>query len=419
VLAMLRANRDIRTLFIAQVVSYAGDWFAYVALLGLVKDLTDSSLLVALVFVAQVLPMFLLSPVAGAAADRFDRRKIIVAASAVQAVAATSLLGVAAGRVWLAFAAQAAISALASFVPPAAQAAVPNLARDDEELKKATTLFGSTFGAMLAIGAALGGAFASVFGRDAAFLADAVSFVLTGALVATIRRPMQQHDGRAAGRRMRPVADMREALGYARRDHALAALMSSKASFAIGAGLVGILAILVTDGFGGGDAATGLLIGARGCGAMVGPIIAARVIGPSLPRLLRLCGVAGLIFGVGYLGVSAAPTLAVAALFVFVAHLGGGAQWTMSTFGLQLRAPDEVRGRILAGDLAFATLILSISTTASGALSQQVGPRPTIAAFSVAALAAGTLYLLVTRGLRRRLAADDAAAPELAYGREV
>jgi MFS family permease len=405
---MLRRNRDLRTLFIAQVVSYAGDWFAYIALLGLVRDLTGSSLLVALVFVAQVIPAFLLAPVAGAAADRFDRRKIIVLASAVQAVAALSLLAVGPGRVWLAFVAVAAVAALAAFVPPAAQAAVPNLTHDDEELKKAATLFGSTWGAMLAIGAALGGAFASVFGREAAFVADAVSFVIAGLLVFTIRRPLQDATRPASTRRMKPIADMHEALAYARKDHALGALMFSKATFGIGAGLVGILAILVTNSFDGGDAATGLLIGARGVGAALGPLVAARLIGPSVSRLLRLCGVAGLVFGGAYLAVSMAPTLAVAALFVFVAHFGGGSQWTLSTFGLQLRAPDAVRGRILAGDLAFVTLVLSGSTAAAGALSQQIGPRPTIAAFSVVSLLTGSAYLLVTRRLRGRLAAEEA-----------
>jgi MFS family permease len=405
---MLRHNRELRTLFMAQVVSYAGDWFAYVALLGLVDDLTDSSLLVALVFVAQVIPAFLLAPVAGAVADRFDRRKIIVTASAGQTVAALSLLAVGPGRVWLAFVAVAAVAALAAFVPPASQAAVPNLARDDEELKKAATLLGSTWGAMLAIGAALGGVFASVFGRDAAFVADAVSFVVAGVLVFTIRRPMQERTRPAGTRRMKPLADMHEALSYARKDHALGALMFSKATYGIGAGLVGILAILVTSGFDGGDAATGLLIGARGVGAALGPLVAARLIGPSVSRLLRLCGVAGMTFGGCYLVVSVAPTLAVAALFVFLAHFGGGSQWTLSTFGLQLRAPDAVRGRVLAGDMAFVTLVLSGSTAAAGAMSQQVGARPTIAAFSVLALAAGSAYLLVTRGLRRRLAEEEA-----------
>ena len=114
----------------------------------------------------------------------------------------------------------------------------------------------------------------------------------------------------------------------------------------------------------------------RGIGVGLGPIIAARLIGPSLSRLLRLCGLAGLVFGACYLGVSVAPTLAIAALFVLLAHLGGGAQWTMSTYGLQVRAPDEIRGRILAADFAFVTLILSVTTTAAGGLASHRRPAP-------------------------------------------
>jgi MFS family permease len=409
---MLRSNRDLRTLFIAQVVSYLGDWFCYVALLGLVNDLSGSSLLVSLVFVSQTLPGFLVAAVAGAAADRFDRRRIIVTVSTVQVVAALTLLTVGPGRLWLAFVAQAAISAFGAFVLPAAQAAVPNLTRDAEELEKAAALFGSTWGAMLALGAAIGGAFAAVFGREAAFIADAASFAVAALLVATIRRPMQQpRDAKGDQRRLRPLVDMKEGLGYARRDPVLVALLSSKATFALGAGTVSLLAVLVTHSFDGGDAATGLLLGMRGLGVALGPLAAARFIGPALSRLLGVCGVAGLLFGACYLGLSVAPTLLVAAVLVFVAHLGGGAQYTMSTFGLQLRAPDEVRGRILAADFAFLTLILSVTTTGAGALATQIGPRPTIAAFSVISLAAGTTYLLVTRRLRRRLRAEEQAVP--------
>jgi MFS family permease len=185
--------------------------------------------------------------------------------------------------------------------------------------------------------------------------------------------------------------------------------MSSKATFGLGAGTVGILAILVTDSFGGGDGATGLLLGMRGLGVGLGPIIAARLIGPSLSRLLRMCGLAGLVFGACYLGVSVAPTLAVAAFFVFLAHLGGGAQWTMSTYGLQVRAPDEVRGRILAADYAFVTLILSVTTAGAGLLAAHVGPRPTIATYASLGLLAGTMYLLLTRHLRRQLRQDEEA----------
>src|SRR4051794_35822359 len=89
---LLRTNRDVRQLFIAQVVSFAGDWFAYVAFVGLVQDLTDAAILVTLVYVAQSLPAFLMAPISGAAADRFDRRQLIRGVSVLQAVAAAGLL---------------------------------------------------------------------------------------------------------------------------------------------------------------------------------------------------------------------------------------------------------------------------------------------------------------------------------------
>ena len=99
---------------------------------------------------------------------------------------------------------------------------------------------------------------------------------------------------------------------HARRDTVLLSLLASKATFAIGAGIVGLLAVLATEELDGGDGATGLLLGARGFGVALGPLIAARLIGPSLSRLLLLCGCSGLVFGVFYLGLSVAPTLAIA-----------------------------------------------------------------------------------------------------------
>ncbi|MEZ5259616.1 MAG: MFS transporter [Ilumatobacteraceae bacterium] len=110
---MLRSNRDIRSLFFAQVVSFCGDWFAYVAFVGLIQDVSDSALLVSAVYVAQTLPAFFSSAIAGAAADRYDRRRIIMTVSSVQAVAAAGLLLVhSAGSLWFGFVCLSTISAL-------------------------------------------------------------------------------------------------------------------------------------------------------------------------------------------------------------------------------------------------------------------------------------------------------------------
>lgn len=414
---MLRTNRDIRSLFIAQVISYAGDWFAYVAFVGIVQKFTDLPLLVTMVYVAQSLPAFFMSAVAGPVADRFDRRQILLVVSLVQAVAASGLLLVGSrGTLWLGFVFLCIISALGSFVGPAAQAGIPNLARGPEELKQASLLFGSLWGAMLAVGAALGGLVATLFGRDAAFVVNALSFVAAAGFVVMIRRPMQEDRDPAivVSSRMRPIVDMKEAFGYARRDHALLALLASKASFAMGAGIVGLLAVLATHDLHGGDGSTGLLLAARGLGVALGPLIAARLVGPSLARVLLLCGCAGLSFGTCYLGLSIAPTLAVAVPLALLAHLGGGAQWTLSTYGLQRRAPDHIRGRIIAGDVGIVTLIITVSNLAAGGLAQLTGARIAIATFAAIGLLAGVLYLTFTRTLRAQLAIEEATQRAMA-----
>jgi MFS family permease len=407
--ALLRTNRDVRSLFLAQVVSYMGDWFAYVAFVGVVQDISDRSILVTLVYVAQALPAFLMTPISGPVADRFNRKLVISTVSIVQAVAAMGLLLVdSVGTLWVGYLCLCAISAFGSFVGPSAQAALPNLTRDPAELAKAAVLFGSLWGAMLAIGAAVGGVVAGVFGREVAFIANACSFVVASGVVMLIRRPMQADRGHRSTRtRMRPIADMREALGFARRDSVLLALLASKASFAMGAGIVGLLAVLVTTELGGGDRETGLMIGARGVGVALGPLIAARFVGPSLARVLRVCGWSGAAFGACYLGLSAAPYFALALVLVLLAHLGGGAQWTLSTYGLQARAPDHVRGRIIAGDFGIVTLIITISNVAAGVLADLIGVRAAIACFAVLGIGASACYLTLTRPVRARLAIEQ------------
>jgi MFS family permease len=370
-----------------------------------VQDVSDATILVTLVLVAQALPAFLMTPIAGPVADRHNRKLVIMSVAAIQTVAALALLLVdSAGTLWIGYVGLCTISALGAFVGPAAQAAVPNLTRSPEEHAKASVLFGSLWGAMLAIGAALGGVVAGVFGRNVAFVTNAASFAIAVGVVALIRRPMQAPRGDESSRpRIRPIADMREAFGYARRDSALLALLSSKATFAMGAGVVGLLAVLVTEELGGGDTETGLIISVRGLGVAVGPLIAAPFARASLGRVLAICGVAGAVWGVAYLGLSVAPAFAIALPLVLLGHLGGGAQWTLSTYGLQARAPDHVRGRILAGDFGMVTLIMTLSNVAAGVLADTAGVRPTIALFALVDIAAAAVYLLATRPVRERL----------------
>jgi len=322
--------------------------------------------------------------------------------SMLQAIAGCGLLFIGTTHIWLAFVSQGLIAAFAAFVRPAVEAAVPNLARDPDELRRANALFGSSWGVMLAVGAGLGGIFSEAFGRQAAFIADIATFVIAAGLIALVKRPMQEDRG-TTRTPVRPIADMREAIDLARRDSTILALLASKMTFAVGAGVVSQLAVYAADAFSSGDAGRGLLLGARGVGSGLGPIIGARFAKGNLRRVLLVCGVAGLVFSAGYLAAAAAPVLIVASACVMFAHLGGGAQWTLSTYGLQVRAPDDMRGRVLAGDFALITLSLAVSSVAAGIVSEQVGARATVAIFGAIAAASSTVYLLLTRNVRAML----------------
>ena len=131
--SLFRRNGEFRRLFCSQLVSYAGDWFATVAAIGLLLDATGSDLLASLFWVAQSLPTFLMAPIAGPVADRFDRKKILVVVSFAQAAVALTFLLAGAGLPWMVFVAQGGVTALGAFFGPASQAGVANLV-DEEDL---------------------------------------------------------------------------------------------------------------------------------------------------------------------------------------------------------------------------------------------------------------------------------------------
>jgi MFS family permease len=404
VFSLLRRNRDVRMVFGAQVVSFLGDWFAFVALAGLVEDVTESRFLVSLVLVSMTIPGLFMSPIAGSFADRFDRRKILIVVSILQAFAALLLLLHSAAGIWITFVAQCLIAALASFVGPSTSASVPNLVDNDDDLRKTNALFGSTWGTMLAVGAALGGVFAAVFGRNAAFIANAVSFVVAAILFAGVKRPMQSERTQNSNKgRVRPLADMKEAINVAKKDPVILALLCSKMTFAVGAGIVSQLAVLASNVFNVGDSGRGLLIGVRGIGSGLGPILGARIAGRDMAKLLKVCGYAGIVFAVCYVGAALSPFIGMAAVFISLAHLSGGAQWTLSTLGLQMESPDHVRGRVMAGDMAMVNTMIGFTSILAGLTSQFVGVRPAIIIFSAAAAVASVVYLIATAGIIRRL----------------
>jgi predicted MFS family arabinose efflux permease len=404
--SLLRRNRDFRRLFFASVISLGGDWFLFVALGGLVYEVTGKATSVGVLIVSQELPVFLATPWAGWLADHLDRRRLMIVCDVARTAICVAFLLVGPADLWLGYLLLAALSVFAAVFDPASSAATPNVV-EPADLPTANALNGSLWGTMLAVGAALGGLIATVFGRDTAFIADAVSFALSAVLLAGIRRPFSE--GR--GERIGVLEATRETVRYARADHRVLALISVKFGFGAAAGVLALIPVFAKGVFHAGDIGFGILMAARGVGALIGPFIGHRLSGPGHRRLLAAIAVALAVFGLSYMSLGLAGSLPVAALAVLAAHLGGGAQWVLSSYGLQRLVPDRIRGRIFSFDFALITLSLGASSLLGSSLSDALGPRPAVAIVGGVAVLWAAIWSFLTRRLRRTALFVDTAEP--------
>jgi MFS family permease len=379
---LLRNNRDFRLLYAGSLISLGGDWFLTVALLDLVLQLTGSATLASLMLLCQTLPIFLVTPIAGRAVDRLDRRKLMIVVDLIRTAACLlPLLARTPALLPFAYAGVIIISIGSAYFEPASQAALPNIVAA-EDLSAANVLMGSTWGTMLAVGAAIGGAVTMRFGRDVSFIVDALSFLASAAILWRMRAQFAEERHHEHPPLMESV---RETIRYARGHPRVLALLTSKGGYGLGAGVVAMLSIFGKEVFRAGAFGIGILFAARGLGALLGPFLI-RAIGSARGDLqYRLIAVSIFIFGAGYMALGLSHTLLIGSLAVFAAHLGGGAQWQTSTYGLQRETPDWIRGRVFGADYGFVTLTMAISSLAAGIASDRFGP--TIATVGVATVA--------------------------------
>jgi predicted MFS family arabinose efflux permease len=142
-----------------------------------------------------------------------------------------------------------------------------------------------------------------------------------------------------------------------------------------------MLSVFGKEVFHAGAFGIGLLFAARGLGALLGPL-AVRAITRHDERLYRSIWWSSALFGVGYMALGISRSLLVGATAICIAHMGGGATWQTSTYGLQKEVPDALRGRVFSFDYGFFTLTMALSCLAAGIVSDRFGP--TIATVAIA-----------------------------------
>lgn len=414
-LAVLRRNRNFRMLYIGQTVSQLGDWFNTVAVSALLLDLTGSATAVAWMMIVQFLPIAVVSPVAGVVVDRVDRRRLMIAADLIRGCLILGLLLVReAHHVWIAYTVIAFTVSATAFFEPSRNASIPAMTTP-EELMPANALSSATWSAMLAVGASLGGLVSAVFGQQAAFVVNAASFFTSAFFIAqtSYRSSPPPAPPLRGWLALTGVPDLVEGFRYVQARSRLAALLFVKAGWGLAGGVLLLLTVYGQRVFpvaGSTAAGIGVLYGARGVGAALGPIMLRWLVGQEPHQLRRAIGPAYFIVGGFYVALAFAPNLPVAALFVLCAHFGGAILWVFSTVLLQIETPDRFRGRVFAAELALVQLTSSASSYWTGLALDRAGWSPQRMAFVLGSLfcAPGLIWLALER--RWRGTAPSAAA---------
>jgi len=376
---LLRENCNFRRLWLAQIVSEIGDWFYTLAIYSLLLQLTGHASSVALALVLQVLPQTFVGPTAGVVNDRIRRKHVMIAADLVRAVIVLSMLLVRSrGTVWLVYPLLLLETTMAAFFEPARSSVIPNITGRDDVII-ANTLSSTTWSMNLVLGATLGGVVAAFLGRDAVFVLNALSFVVSGLLIAGMHFAEPHAEGRGP-LRVRDLVDyslVLEGVRYVRSHRNLLPTVFAKAGNLV----IGPSWVLFTvmgqkyfpvhwhglDPQRGAMLGMSLLLGGRGLGALIGPLISAPWAGRS-ERRLRLGIFYGYLFvSLGYVLIGSAGNVWSACFWAAFAHLGGATVWVFSTTLLQLNTDDRFRGRVFSADLGLCMLTIAIGAYVCGA----------------------------------------------------
>jgi MFS family permease len=407
-LQLIRQNDRFRRLWIAQLISAAGDWFNSVAVLGLVLQLTNSGLAISLVVLCSTLPAFFLIPVAGPVADRFDRRTLMIVTNVLSAgIALLFLIVHAASTLWLLYVATIMLVVMAAFFAPASAASIPNIVSKDE-LFSANALGFASWGVMVMVGSAVGGIVSATFGREAAFVINALSFLVAALIIATVDIPSPK-----AQKAIAPWRDFAEGLAYLRHYLPALALVGVKVGWGLAGGVIVLISVFGEQVFKAGDAGIGFLYSARGLGALVGPFVVRALVGRSVDKSRRAIWIGFLLSGIGYaiLAISGwFDALWLACIALFVGHFGGGIIWALSGVLLQLTTPDRFRGRVFAVDFGLNTLTTGLSTLTFGlALEGGVQPMALALLGAVTFCTYGVLWGVATSKGRLHLSEETVA----------
>jgi MFS family permease len=386
-------DRNFGPYFVGNAASASGTWFQNLAASILVFRLTHSPFLLGVLNFGNFVPVLVLAPWAGSAADRFDRRRLLVTTQLVAAALSGILAGLAWGglaRVWVVIVFALGLGVMSAFSAPVSMALVGSLV-PMEHLGSAVALNSMTFNLARAVGPVLAGVSVSTLGIPASFAINSASYLLLVLGVLVVQPAERIRASRADTR-------LRESLRLVRAQPELLALLLIVTAVGFASDPVNTEAPAFAHVFGRPDTDAGYIIGAFGTGAVAAALfLAGRVTGSRRRMVFTL-----LLLGAGMVAFSLVRWLPVGFVLLAVAGFGYLASNASATSRLQLGVEERQRGRIMA---LWSVAFLGFRPAASlldGALAGAFGVRTAGVVLALPAFACAAVLLAAPRLLRHR-----------------
>jgi len=395
---------SFRTLFLAAIASGVGTWLAFVALTIDVWDRTHSGSWVSALLIADFLPTIVVGLVLAPVVDRFSRRGLMISADLFR-FGVFCALPFARNATTIVFLAGLAGVATA-FFRPAVYAGLPNLVWDDD-LPRANSLLQTAENVTTTVGPVAGGLLVAATNPHSAYWINAVTFLVSAALIARIPAGTLQAAKSLSEGHLRDIAAGLRLILRARP--LLTVLVVWNLVMVANAGINVAEVVLAKVPFHAGDFGFGLLVAAAGLGLAIGSFVA----GPLLERRRpsEMYGGSIALMALGFGGAAIAPNVWVATFCVVVSGIGNGAAVVCNAVFVQRGAPDAVRGRVFTVLMSSTYVVLGLGMAAAGPLTNAVGARWVWAAASAVAAVAAGIGLALARGIAPRSVAEVEPEP--------
>jgi MFS family permease len=384
--ALFRRNPALARLLAGEFVSGIGDWLYLVAILVVVYAESGSPVLLGVIGAARILPYVLLSVPAGIAADRFDRRLVLLVTDVARGVLMLGMaLAVSTGApVAVVVVLAIAAACFSTFFNPAIAALIPSLV-DESDLGSANGAWATLDNVGFIIGPAIAGVLIAAGGLELAFLLNAATFGVVALVLWRLPVPPRASLGHG---------DERKASAPAWRSLARPMLgpiaLDSASSFVLG-GVSVLTVVLAVEVLDIGEPGTGYLQAATGVGGVVAGVAGGALLARPLRVPLLVGGAAGAI---GLVALAAAGGLVLAMVAIAVAVGGLLLLDIVNTTHIQRTVPDVLRGRAMGILQTSSAVVFSLGSLVAPILAAALGV-PLVLGVGAALVVAGVAVALV------------------------